>query len=85
MKVKIDGKIFKVHKEEGNKFEITKGIDMFDLMFFKEWFLMGIDTTKINYKEDIPYVSKLGHGYILNCFPSEVGEGYVIFVYDKIV
>ena len=85
MKVKIDGKIFKVHKVENNRIEIRKNIDMFDLMFFKEWFVKGIDSPVNNYKEDIPYVSKLGHGHILNCFPSEVGEDYVIFVYDKIV
>jgi hypothetical protein len=84
MKVKINGRIFKVHKEEYNRIKITKNIDIFNLMFFKEWFLQGIDNPKIDYKHNIPYSSKLGYGRLLNCFPCEMGEDYVILVYDKI-
>ena len=84
MKVKINGKIFKTLPKEDNHFEIRKGLDMFDFMFFGEWFLRGEDDPKINYKEDIPFVSKVSHGKILGCFPCEIGEEYVIIVYSKI-
>ena len=43
MKVKINGKIFKVHENEERRFKITKGIDMFDLLYFKDWFKKGMN------------------------------------------
>lgn len=81
MKVKINGKIFKAHEKEENQFEITKGIDMFDLMFFKDWVNAQLI---LPYKEDIPYISKLGYGKMKNCSPYELTENSITFVYDKI-
>jgi hypothetical protein len=83
MKVKINGKIFKAHDKEDRQFEIGKGLDMFDLMFFKE---SVMDTTKKphEYKIDVPFVSKISYGKFLGCFPTEVGEDYVVFIYDRI-
>ena len=85
MKVKINGKIFKAHGKEDNHFEIRKGVDTFDFMFFKEWILKTINTTKkMDYVLDIPFVSKLGYGQILNCFPCEITEDMrVEFIYEK--
>jgi hypothetical protein len=84
MKVKINGKIFKTLPKEDNHFEIRKGLDMFDFMFFGEWFIKGNDIDSNTYREDIPFVSKVSHGKMLGCFPCEIGEDYVIFVYNQI-
>lgn len=87
MKVKINGKIFKVYKplqEKENRIEIRKGINMFDLMFFKEWFSKGNDDPRVNFKDNIPYVSKIGYGKLLGCFPYQLSKRSVILVYDKI-
>jgi len=85
MKVKINGKIFKAHGKEDSHFEIRKGVDTFDLMFFKDWFFKTINTTKkMDYVIDIPFVSKLGYGQILSCFPVEITEDMrVEFIYEK--
>jgi hypothetical protein len=83
MKVKINGKIFIAHSKEGNRFEIRKGLDMFDFMFFGEWFFKGNDDPKVNFREDIPFVSKVAHGKLLGCFPCEVGEDHIEFVFNR--
>ena len=84
MKVKINGKIFKTLPKEDNHFEIKKGLDMFDFMFFSEWFFRGNDINPNTYREDIPFVSKVSHGKLLGCFPCEVGEDYIVLVYNAI-
>lgn len=80
MKVKINGKIFKAHEKKDSQFEIGKDLDMFDLMFFKEWALEDLP----GHREDIPFVSKVARGKYMRCFPCEVGENKVIIVYNAI-
>ena len=90
MKVKINGKIFKAHQKEEKQFQISKGLDMFDLMFFTEWIRNGLDNepgkgimeNMEKHYRDIPFVSKVSKGKFERCFPIEVDEESVTFAYN---
>jgi hypothetical protein len=82
MKVKINGKIFTAKQVEINnikKLRIKRDLDDFDILFFKEWMMM-----KTDYKEDIPFISKLSRGKLIDCFPCDLGENYVLLVHNDI-
>ena len=88
MKVKINGKVFPADTQDGHHIKIKKGLNDFDILFFKRWlrdaYNNGETINKKDYVKDIDYISKLGSGTFINCFPFELGEDYVILVYDTI-
>jgi hypothetical protein len=90
MKVKINGKIFTVAKEENHRITIKKGLDDFDILFFIKWLRdsYNMETGEARYKKEyakeIDYVSKLSFGTFIGCFPCELGEDYVILSYDRL-
>ena len=79
MKVKINCKIFTAEQEDSGKLRITEGIDDFDILFFKEWMMKDRE-----YREDIPFISKVSRGKLIGCFPCELSENYVLLVYNVI-
>ena len=85
MKIKVNGKVFTIKKEDDKRLKIKKGLDGFDLLYFQEWITKGIKTGQSkDYREDIPFISKLSRGKLIGCFPSEVSEDYIILIYDTI-
>jgi hypothetical protein len=92
MKVKINGKVFTADTQAHNdhRIMIKKDLDDFDILFFKKWLRDSYNTEtgemhyKKDYAKDIDYVSKLDSGTFKGCFPCELGEDYVILVYDRL-
>jgi hypothetical protein len=87
MKVQINGKVFTADTQESHRIKIEKDLDDFDILFFKKWFRDSLKSEtgyKKDYVKDIDYISKLGSGTFINCFPCELGEDYVILVYNTI-